>query len=288
MPNHRPLFNPMGDSSLQPTSLEPIEGTFVVTGVKGRAGQRGRRYRVLTLRDARGQIRAFAHADCKPVRPGQTVRISGRIRLVHGERELLIRNMQSIDQDRTGTTRGPATVDQHLTKLAELMREIRSPYRALVEQIVGNQALFSRFCRAPASTDHHHAYAGGLLHHTIEVMEYGLTLRRSFPNTVDPSLLLTAGFFHDLGKVDAYTDHPPYELTARGACFGHEMLGLWYLLPLLNQTPSLSPQLGARLLAALRLMPSHDTGSIALEQEVLTTLDGLSVQLSRVGGVVAA
>lgn len=288
MHNQFPSFIPTSNRSLRPSPYELIEGDFVVTGVRGRVGRRGRDYRVITLRDERGQIRAFAHADCLPVRQGQTVQVSGRIRIVDGERELLIRTIQPIDQDRAGTTRGTATVDQDLGRLAALIGEIRSPYRALVEQIVGNEPLFDRFCQAPASTGHHHAYTGGLLHHSVEVMDMGLKLLPMLSVEVDASLLLTAGFLHDFGKIDAYTDHPPYELTARGESFGHEILGLWYLLPLLDQTPSLSPELSARLLSTLRLIPSHHTLSIPPEQEVLITLDGLSVQLSRVGRLMAA
>lgn len=288
MHNQFPSFIPTSNRSLRPSSHKPIEGYFVVTGVRGRIGQRGRDYRMLTLRDERGQIRAFAHADCMPVRPGQTVQISGRMRIVDGERELVIRTMQPIDQDQTGTTRGTATVDQHLARLAALIGEIRSPYRALVEQIIGNEPLFGRLCRAPASTGNHHAYKGGLLHHTVEVMDMGMKLLPMLSVQVDVSLLLTAGFLHDFGKIDAYTDHPPYELTARGESLGHELLGLWYLLPLLDKTPSLSPEASARLLSTLRLIPSHHTLSIPPEQEVLTTLDGLSVQLSRVGRLMAA
>lgn len=288
MHNQFPSFIPTSNRALRPSPDELIKGYFVVTGARGRVGRGGRNYRMLTLRDERGQIRAFAHADCMPVRPGQTVQVSGRIRIVDGERELRIRTMEPIDQNRTGTIRGTVTVDKNLARLAALIGEIRSPYRALVEQIVGNEPLFGRFCRAPASTGNHHAYKGGLLHHTIEVMDMGLKLLPMLSVPVDTSLLLTAGFLHDFGKIDAYTDHPPYELTARGESFGHEILGLWYLLPLLDQTPSLSPELSARLLSTLRLIPSHHNVSIPPEQEVLTTLDGLSVQLSRVGCLIAA
>lgn len=108
------------------------------------------------------------------------------------------------------------------------------------------------------------------------------------PVKVDTSLLLTAGFLHDLGKIDAYTDHAPYELTPLGKAWGHQVLGLRRLLPFLDQTPSLPPESGGRLLSALRLIPSHHTSPIPPEQEVLAILDGLSVQLSRVGHLMAA
>lgn len=108
------------------------------------------------------------------------------------------------------------------------------------------------------------------------------------PVKVDPSLLLTAGFFHDLGKVDTYTEHAPYALTPLGKTWKHQVLGLRYRLPLLEHTPSLTPEAGGRLLSALHLIPSQRASSISPEQEVLATLDGLSVHLSRMGSLPAA
>lgn len=107
--------------------------------------------------------------------------------------------------------------------------------------------------------------------HTIEVMELGIKLLPLLPVKVDTSLLLTAGFLHDVGKIDTHTDHAPYTLTPLGKAWGHQVLGLRYLLPLLEQTDSLSLELGGRLLSTLRLIPSSHTSPIPPEQEVLVT-----------------
>lgn len=264
---------------------ETIDACFLVKDVITRPGRNGREYRMLTLGNGEQQLRAFAHPDCVPVRIGQAVRVAGCLRVVNGDRALVIRNIDPIDEIGEG---GSAPPDDDLVRLADLIRHIQPPYRELVERVIGDAALFARFCRVPASTGHHHAYPGGLLRHVIEVMELGLTLHPLLPVKVDASLLLTAGFLHDLGKIDAYTDHVPYALTPLGKAWGHEMLGLRYLLPLLEQTDALSPESGGRLLATLRLIPSQQSSPIPPEHEALITLDGLSVQLSRVGRLKAA
>lgn len=105
---------------------------------------------------------------------------------------------------------------------------------------------------------------------------------------MDATLLLTAGFLHDVGKIDAYTVHAPYELTPLGKAWGHEMLGLRILLPLLSSTDVLPQDASSRLLTTLRLRPPSSPAPIPLEQEVLATLDGLSVQLTRMGRLLAA
>ena len=66
---------------------------------------------------------------------------------------------------------------------------------------------------APASMSHHHAYTGGLLHHTIDVTEKALQLRQAFhlPTGADPEdinklkhiytyAVFAAALLHDAGK----------------------------------------------------------------------------------------
>ncbi len=240
---------------------------------------------MLTLENGGQQLRAFAHPDCEPVRIGQAVRVAGCLRVVNGDRALVIQSMDPLDEICEG---GSAPPDDDRIRLTDLIRNIQPPYRKLVERVIDDASLFARFCRVPASTGYHHAYPGGLLRHTIEVMELGLTIHPLLPVKVDTSLLLAAGFFHDLGKIDAYTDRAPYALTPLGKAWGHQVLGLRSLLPLLEQTDALSPESGGRLLATLRLIPSQQSSPIPPEHEALITLDGLSVQLSRVGRLMAA
>lgn len=277
--------NKRSNHSHKSSSDETIEARFLVSDVRTRLGKDGRSYRMLTLQDSRKAIRAFAHPDCMPVQIGQAVQVSGYLKLVGQERALMIRTMSLVEQC---GRREPPPLDTDLAKLSVLIGYIRPPYHTVVEQIVNDERLFDRLCRAPASTGHHHSYEGGLLHHTVEVMELGITLRPMLSVEVDVNLLLTAGFLHDVGKIDAYTVLTPYELTPLGKAWGHEVLGLRILLPLLSRADILPPDASSRLMATLRLMPPLSLAPIPPEQEVLTTLDGLSVQLSRVGRLVAA
>lgn len=217
MHNIRTTDNRFPRRSHKPSSGETIDACFLVSDIRTRVGKDGRSYRMLTLHDNRQAIRAFAHPDCMPVQIGQTVQVSGYLRLVGQERALMIRTMSLVEQCRK---REVSQLDTDLVKLSALIGHIRQPYHTLVEQIVNDERLFDRLCRAPASTGHHHSYEGGLLHHTVEVMELGITLRPMLSVEVDANLLLTAGFLHDVGKIDAYTVLTPYELTPLGKAWG--------------------------------------------------------------------
>lgn len=263
---------------------EALDACFVVREIICRPGRDGRGYRVLTLTDGSGAIRAFAQAEAGSVQLGQAVRVRGRTRLAQGELEVLVQAFSPVDP---GTTTGgapaPAPSDAALARLSALVAEIGPPCRELVDRVLEDGAFVARFCQVPASLAYHHAYAGGLLQHTVEVMEAGLRLLPLLPVAVDRSLLLTAGFFHDLGKADTYTDRPPYALTPLGRALGHEWLGLRRLFQVLDVTPSVPPEASGRLLTTLAPIPVHHAAPIPAERAVLATLDGLSVSLSRSG-----
>ncbi len=151
---------------------EAIDACFVVSGLICRPGRDGRGYRVLTLSDGSGAIRAFAQAEAGPVQIGQLVRVRGRTRLAQGELEVLVRAFSPVDPvTTTGGAHAPAIPGVALDRLSALVAEIGPPYRALVDRVLEDGAFVARFCQVPASLAYHHAYAGGLLQHTVEVME---------------------------------------------------------------------------------------------------------------------
>lgn len=62
----------------------------------------------------------------------------------------------------------------------------------------------SRLFTWPAAITHHHNYAGGLLEHTLEVLEYAEHIAEAFPE-VNMDVLRAAALWHDVGKVIEYT-----------------------------------------------------------------------------------
>lgn len=60
------------------------------------------------------------------------------------------------------------------------------------------------FLTWPAAISHHHNYAGGLLTHTAEVMEYAFQSRSCLPILCDFDTLAAACLFHDYAKIREY------------------------------------------------------------------------------------
>jgi len=59
------------------------------------------------------------------------------------------------------------------------------------------------FFESPAAKARHHNYKGGLLHHSIEVVEQSLQIAEYW-GIENYDLFITAGFLHDIGKMKEY------------------------------------------------------------------------------------
>lgn len=62
---------------------------------------------------------------------------------------------------------------------------------------------YERFPEWPAAITFHHTHSGGLVDHTLEVVEYGLHMGAQFP-AFSPDIYITAALYHDLAKIWDY------------------------------------------------------------------------------------
>jgi len=70
----------------------------------------------------------------------------------------------------------------------------------------------------------HHAYIGGLLEHTVSVVEVGDVFAAHYE--ADRDLLITGGILHDVGKVVELDSVREFNYTAPGGMLGHIVLGV--------------------------------------------------------------
>jgi 3'-5' exoribonuclease len=134
--------------------------------------------------------------------------------------------------------------------------------RALAETFIEEFGL--RFRRAAAARHNHHAFRGGLLRHTAQMMKLADALCTAYP-ALNRDLLLTGVLLHDCGKM--WEMCPPetgFEIPRelRGELLGHISIGievvnaLWRRLPL-ETWKNLAPASEEVRLHLLHLIASH-------------------------------
>jgi 3'-5' exoribonuclease len=192
----------------------------------------------LELRDRTGTIsaRAFRDADALAGRfeRGELVRATGRVERFRDE---LVMEVTAISRVDNGDGVDPALflpsayrdLDELEGFLEHLAREVYDRrYRALLDRLLGDDALRAGLRRAPCSRAGHHAYLGGLLEHTVAVATLAQELCQLHPR-LNSDLLLTAALVHDLGRTQEFTYGAEFGLTEQGTLLGHVTIGMQML-----------------------------------------------------------
>lgn len=85
-----------------------------------------------------------------------------------------------------------------------------------------------KFKKHPGAIQIHHNWVGGLLEHTLEVIEHCETSIKLHPE-LDRDLLITGAMLHDIGKLEELEVTSRIKGSQKGQLIGHLVLGINYL-----------------------------------------------------------
>lgn len=109
------------------------------------------------------------------------------------------------------------------------------PWRTLCRRVLQDETMRAMLLTAPGGKSVHHAYAGGLLEHTLGVMRACLALCTVYPQA-DKEILLVGALLHDLGKAVELSHGLSRDYTDEGRLLGHIYIGMELLEPFVRAT----------------------------------------------------
>jgi 3'-5' exoribonuclease len=219
------------------TELQPqanVDQLFLATHKQLRPNRNGQLYLQVELADKSGMITGrlwnASDEDFDAFEDGDYVRVEGHTQLYSGALQLIVTAIERAD---------PRTVDERefqvLTandlvrleaELATLLGTLRpGPLKVLADEILADADLIAALKRTPAGVKHHHAYAGGLLDHLVNLMRLADRVAPLYPE-LDRDLLLVGVLVHDIGKVRELESRHGFSYTDEGQLLGHVLLGL--------------------------------------------------------------
>lgn len=92
--------------------------------------------------------------------------------------------------------------------------------RALAKAYLDDAFLMDQFRQAPAAKAMHHAYLGGLLEHTLSLLNLASVVCPLYPK-ISRDIVLLGLFLHDLGKTRELQFDRAFSYTDRGELIGH-------------------------------------------------------------------
>jgi 3'-5' exoribonuclease len=240
---------------------DELHGVFACTRKDRLVSRAGSPYLALELRDRSGAIgaRVFRDADVHAGRfeRGDLVRVRGRVERFRDELQAELEAVARVPPQEADPTAFLPVALRDLDELDgfldHLLGEVRHPaFAALLDELVGADAMRAALRGMPCTRAGHHAYLGGLLEHTVAVGTLGVEACALHPR-LDQDLLLTAALVHDLGRTREFTLGAEIGLTDEGRLLGHVELSL----RLLGQAAAASGLDDARHLAVAHCVLTH-------------------------------
>jgi 3'-5' exoribonuclease len=209
-----------------------VEGVFAVARKERRRTKAGSPYLALELVDPSGRIDARVWSDVELLETrfgeGDAVRVLGRVERFRERLQLDVRSLEpAAELDPASLTPGlrrdPDELDGFLEFLADEIAH--AGLKEAVRRFVADTAVRTRLRELPASPETHHAYAGGLLEHTVGVATLCRESAQLHPR-LRSDLLLAAALLHDIGRIRELERGPAFRQTEEGRLLGHVHLGL--------------------------------------------------------------
>lgn len=116
-------------------------------------------------------------------------------------------------------------VDEMMRKLFSFIKEVNEPHlSSLLYSFFSDEGFVEKFRAAPASMHLHSNSIGGLVEHTLNVVEICDFLCKIKPG-LDRDLLLTGAILHDIGKIEEYVVTTSIDVSVDGMLRGHLVIG---------------------------------------------------------------
>lgn len=202
---------------------------FLVNSKDLRTTSNGSLYIHCVLCDKTGQLlgRVWQATDTmfEAIPEGGFMRFKGRVENYKGSLQFIVDAMRPCEPGGIDLAefmpQTPESIPEMWDRVKEILRHIRNKHvLGLVKQFVLDEALMQKFRKAPAAIQMHHAYIGGLLEHTRNLLELALAVVPRYPQ-VSLDLVLAGVFLHDLGKTVELIYETNFQYTTQGQLIGH-------------------------------------------------------------------
>ena len=218
-----------------------IRQFFVIQKLEQRNTAKGAPFLNLLLSDRTGTIPAKIWSEHLPseeqgVASGIIAGVQGRVEQFQEELQINVnyiadaeflkgkgRSLDDLDMDNL-LARSPFNVEDMWAEMMNVCHEqIHEEHvrNLTLEVLARNEEPFKN---APAALQYHHAYRGGLLEHTLQVLRYVLALS-DVEKELNRDILIAGAILHDVGKIFEIEGATAYAHSTEGRLIGHIILG---------------------------------------------------------------
>jgi len=213
-----------------------VDGTYSLYNPQIGATRNGKPFLKCLLRDATGEVAArqwsFDEKNFSDLESTGFVWVAGHSQLYNGQVQFILEQIKptTVSEDEMSALLPTTTHDigDMFGRVQKLLGTLEHPaMKALAETYLSDDQLMRSFRTAPAAMNVHHAWIGGLLEHTLQLMELADAMLPLYPQ-LNRDLVLMGLFLHDLGKTVELSWEQGFNYTTEGNLVGHVVRGaIW-------------------------------------------------------------
>ena len=193
----------------------------------------GQRFLKLELGDRTGRIDGVVWDNADQIydlaQTGDVVKIKASVTTYKEMPQLKVEKLRKAKEEEIDLSDFLPTSERDLDSLYDEFEEAvssiqNSHLRSLLELLLKDSSVTEKLKVTPGGKLWHHAYVGGLLQHTLRVVQV-CEKAASMYELVDRDLLITGALVHDLGKISSYSARGFFDYTDEGRLIGHIVSG---------------------------------------------------------------
>ena len=170
-----------------------ITSFFLLKGLQEKQTKTGKAYLDLNFADNTGNINAKLWDYNKSVHKfntGDILKVQAKVSEYQGQKQLSIEKIRKAeDTDNVSVSEfyriSERNFDEMKTELLETINSIKNKYLKELLQIIFSGNRLVKFMNVPAGKAWHHAYIGGLLEHTLEIIKICDLMCNIHPNVIE-------------------------------------------------------------------------------------------------------
>ena len=234
--------------------LEPdrvITTSFLVHAKEIRQKKSGELYLSLMLGDRTGELDAKMWDNVSEVIDAfdrdDFVKVKGLMQVFHNRPQLTIHKIRRMDDSEIDFAdyfpSSKRDAGEMWNELCGIVGQMSNPHlKGLLEAMLGDPEIASRYRRAPAAKSIHHAYLGGLIEHVLSLCGLARLTAQHYAN-IDLDLLLSGVVLHDIGKIHELNYERGFSYSNDGQLLGHISIAMRMVADKLHGLPGFPAQL---------------------------------------------
>lgn len=282
-----------------------IEGTYLVKFKAVFTGKTGKPYLNMVLVDQTGEIAAKVWDSVQEISDlfvqNDFVKIRGRVSSYQSRLQLVITQLKRLDESEVNIADflpvSSKDIEEMYAEIKLHAAEIEDKHLSrLCTAVLNDEEISQKFKRAPAAKGMHHVFVGGVLEHTLSVLNLSSAViehyRKEGYAEINRSLIIAGAILHDIGKLWELEYERSFDYTDEGRLIGHITIGTEMVVDFIRDIPDFPPRLEMLL---KHMMLSHhglyEYGSPkrpkTLEAMILHYLDDLDSKINSISSQIS-